>query len=168
MLSVFPYTYWPFVCPSLILESGYVAFFFGYEKWKCLLLSWVWLFAAPCTVAHQALLSFCSWDFPGKNTGVGSHSNLQGIFPTQELSLGLLHTGRFFAVWAIRDAVKLYGSFLIWYCPTSQLHISKSKVGTNPAPTHSLLYFSVLLPPPKKYSLVVTVLKIGPTIICRI
>ena len=57
---------------------------------------------------------------------------------------------------------------LIWYCPTSQLHISKSKVGTNPAPTHNLLYFSVLLPPPKKYSLVVTVLKIGPTIICRI
>ena len=23
------------------------------------------------------------WDFPGKNTGVGCHSLLQGIFPTQ-------------------------------------------------------------------------------------
>ena len=28
----------------------------------------------------------CSWDSLGKNTGVGSHSRLQGIFPTQELN----------------------------------------------------------------------------------
>ena len=33
----------------------------------------------------------CPWDFPGKNTGVGSHSLLQGIFPTQESNLGLPH-----------------------------------------------------------------------------
>ena len=33
----------------------------------------------------------CPWDFPGKNTGVGCHSFLQGIFPTQELNLHLLH-----------------------------------------------------------------------------
>ena len=26
------------------------------------------------------------WDFPGKNTGVGCHSLLQGIFPTQGLN----------------------------------------------------------------------------------
>ena len=31
------------------------------------------------------------WDFPGKNTGVGSHSLLQGIFPTQGLNPGLPH-----------------------------------------------------------------------------
>ena len=30
-------------------------------------------------------------DFPGKNTGVGSLSLFQGIFPTQELNCGLLH-----------------------------------------------------------------------------
>ena len=30
-------------------------------------------------------------DFPGKNTGVGCHFLLQGIFPTQESNLGLLH-----------------------------------------------------------------------------
>ena len=29
---------------------------------------------------------FCSWDYPGKNTGVGCHFLLQGIFPTQELN----------------------------------------------------------------------------------
>ena len=33
----------------------------------------------------------CSWDFPGKNTGVGCHFLLQGIFPTQEANSGLLH-----------------------------------------------------------------------------
>ena len=31
----------------------------------------------------------CPWDFPGKNTGVGSHFLLQGIFPTEGLNLGL-------------------------------------------------------------------------------
>ena len=29
----------------------------------------------------------CPWNSPGKNTGVGCHSLLQGIFPTQELIL---------------------------------------------------------------------------------
>ena len=31
------------------------------------------------------------WDFPGKNTGVGCHFLLQGIFPTQGLNPGLPH-----------------------------------------------------------------------------
>ena len=30
----------------------------------------------------------CPWDSAGKNTGVGSHSLLQGIFPTQGLNPG--------------------------------------------------------------------------------
>ena len=33
---------------------------------------------------------FCPWDFPGKNTGVGCHFLLQGIFPTQGSNLPLL------------------------------------------------------------------------------
>ena len=36
----------------------------------------------------------CPWDSPGKNTGVGCHALLQGIFPTQGLNprlLSLLH-----------------------------------------------------------------------------
>ena len=32
----------------------------------------------------------CPWDSPGKNTGVGCHALLQGIFPTQGLNLHLL------------------------------------------------------------------------------
>ena len=33
----------------------------------------------------------CPWDFPGKDTGVGCHFLLQGIFPTQGSNPGLLH-----------------------------------------------------------------------------
>ena len=33
----------------------------------------------------------CPGDSPGKNTGVGCHALLQGIFPTQGLNPGLLH-----------------------------------------------------------------------------
>ena len=40
-------------------------------------------FATPWTVTLQAL---CPWDVPGKNTGVGCHFLLQGIFLTQELN----------------------------------------------------------------------------------
>ena len=47
----------------------------------------VWFFVTPWTVAYTRLL--CSWDSPGRNTGVGCHSLLQGIFPTQESNLGL-------------------------------------------------------------------------------
>ena len=43
--------------------------------------------ATPWTVACQAL---CPWDSPGRNTGVGCHSLLQGIFLTQESNPGLL------------------------------------------------------------------------------
>ena len=34
---------------------------------------------------------YSPWNSPGQNTGVGSFSLLQGIFPTQELNQGLLH-----------------------------------------------------------------------------
>ena len=37
----------------------------------------------------------CPWDSPGKNTGVGCHSLLQGIFPSQGANLGLLHYRQF-------------------------------------------------------------------------
>ena len=33
----------------------------------------------------------CPWDFPGKNTGVGCHFLLQGIFPTKGWNNYLLH-----------------------------------------------------------------------------
>ena len=50
-------------------------------------VSHVWLLVTPWTVVHQAPL----WNYPGKNTGVVSHSFLQGIFLTQGSNPGLLH-----------------------------------------------------------------------------
>ena len=47
---------------------------------KVKLLSRVRLFATPWTVVYQLL---CPWDFPGKNTGLGCHFLLQGIFLIQ-------------------------------------------------------------------------------------
>ena len=41
-----------------------------------------------CSVPTR-LLSL--WDSPGKNTGVGSHFLLQGIFPARGANLHLLH-----------------------------------------------------------------------------
>ena len=55
---------------------------------KVKLLSRVRLFATPWTVVYQLL---CPWDFPGKNTGLGCHFLLQGIFPAQGSNLGLPH-----------------------------------------------------------------------------
>ena len=39
----------------------------------------------------QPTRPLCPWDSPGKNTGVGCHFLLQGIFPTQGSNLRLLH-----------------------------------------------------------------------------
>ena len=47
------------------------------------------LVAQPCLTLPARLL--CPWDSPGKNTGVGCHVLLQGIFLTQRLNLHLLH-----------------------------------------------------------------------------
>ena len=48
----------------------------------------VLFFVTPCTIARQIPLS---WDSPGKNTGVGCHALLQGIFLTQGSNSHLLH-----------------------------------------------------------------------------
>ena len=49
--------------------------------------------ATPWTVARQAPLSM---EFPRENTGMGSHSLLQRIFPIQGSNPGLLHCRQIF------------------------------------------------------------------------
>ena len=53
-------------------------------------------FVTPWVVVHQAPLTRRRRQeyFPGKNSGMGSHSLLQGIFLTQGLDSGLLHCRR--------------------------------------------------------------------------
>ena len=51
-------------------------------------LSRVWLLRPH---GQRSLTGYSAWDSLGKNTGVGCHFHLQGIFPIQESNLGLLH-----------------------------------------------------------------------------
>ena len=50
--------------------------------------SYVQLFVTPWAVTHQAPLFI---DSPGKNSGLGCHFLLQGVFLTQVLNPHLLH-----------------------------------------------------------------------------
>ena len=61
----------------------------GSSLYACVLnhFSCVWLFATPWTVATSLL---CPRESPSKNTGVGCHALLQGIFPNQGSNLCLL------------------------------------------------------------------------------
>ena len=80
-------------CPSNItLISRLSSELDSISKYECLSdckpLSRVRLFATSWT-EHASLL--CPWNSPGKNTGVGICSLLQGIFPIQESNPGLPH-----------------------------------------------------------------------------
>ena len=66
-------------------------------------LTRIWLFATPGTVAARLL---CPWDFPSKNTGVGCHFLLQGVFMTQGSSPCLQYCRQILYCWATRE-VKL-------------------------------------------------------------
>ena len=53
-----------------------------------------WSESASCSVMSDSLRPhrlYSLWNSPGQNTGVGSLSLLQGIFPTQGLNPGLPH-----------------------------------------------------------------------------
>ena len=73
------------------------------------ILSWSQCRGSLCAALHRSAVSdssrhhglqparlLCPWDSPGKNTGVGCHALLQGIFPTQRSNPGLPHCGRIF------------------------------------------------------------------------
>ena len=72
----------------------------------------------PMNCTHQAPRPR---DSPGKNTGVGYHFLLQGIFPTQGPNLLLLHFSRILYQWAtkpISSRVEILVDFLSggWFC----------------------------------------------------
>ena len=48
-----------------------------------------WLPSCP-TLCDPTARILCPWDSPGRNTGVGCHTLLEGIFPTQGSNLRLL------------------------------------------------------------------------------
>ena len=83
---------------DFILEMGVSGRFWTgawYALWKS--LSRVWLFATPRL--------YSPWNSSGQNTGVGSRSLLQGLFPTQGSNPGLPHCRWILYSWATRDCV---------------------------------------------------------------
>ena len=77
-----------------ILKSIYQLYIYKWHcKWKS--FSQIQFFATPWTI---------EWNSPGQNTGMGSLSLLQGIFPTQGSTQVSHITGRFFTSWATREA----------------------------------------------------------------
>ena len=80
----------PPFCPRgmcLFSNSCYVAYYCHREV--KVLVTQSCLTLQPHGLQPTRLL--CPWDSPGKNTGEGSHSLLQGIFLAQESNRGLLH-----------------------------------------------------------------------------
>ena len=73
-------------CPSTHCPTIY---FVDPSRFVCVLSHSVVPTLRPHRLQPAWLL--CPWNSPGKNIGVGSHSFLQGIFPTQISSLGLLY-----------------------------------------------------------------------------
>ena len=63
----------------------------------------------------------CPWNFPVKNTRVGSHLLLWGIFPTQSSNLDLLHCS-----W-ILYCLSHQESLLIGYTPIQNKKLKKQK-----------------------------------------
>ena len=63
--------------------------------------------------------SFVHGNSPVKNTGVGYHALLQGIFPTQGLNTGLLHFGQILYCLSLREAhLMIPLSSVAQSCPT--------------------------------------------------
>ena len=62
------------------------------------------------------------WDSPGKNTGVDSHSLLQGIFLTQGSNLGLLHYRQI--LYHLSHQESLYSIYLSGYCLLSPTRLT--------------------------------------------
>ena len=87
-------------CPALV-----GMFFTSSATWEAQIKNkWKWkLLSLSDSLGPHGL--FSPGNSPGQNTGVGSHSVLQGIFPTEGSNPGVLHCRRFFTSWSIRETV---------------------------------------------------------------
>ena len=85
----------------------------------------------------------CPWGFSGKNTGVGCHFHLQGIFLTQRSILCLLHCRQILHHWATREVhvIPLSKPFTISYHLQKHLSVQGSQdcdlALEAPDPTHN-------------------------------
>ena len=79
---------WVVYQPKLRKNTGKANYLFIYSIIYCLCV-YAKSLQSHLTLQRYGLYStrlLCPWDSPGKNTGVGCHALLQGIFPPQELN----------------------------------------------------------------------------------
>ena len=74
----------------------------------------------PHWLQHARLLR--TWNSPGKNTGVSSHSFLQGVFLTQGSNPGLLHCKQILYCLSQQGSSVLSLSLYIYICILTQWH----------------------------------------------
>ena len=74
----------------------------------------------------QPARPICPWDFPGKNTGVGCHFLLQGIFLTKRLNPCLLHCRPILYCWATREAYTVPYWLIWWETEGNKVSVSQS------------------------------------------
>ena len=97
-------------------REGYISMLKKNKTDPCLYLRY---YAVLCRVAQSCPTLYdpmdCSppgsslhGDSPDKNTGMGCHALLHGIFPTQGSNSGLHITGWFFTIWATREVKKYW------------------------------------------------------------
>ena len=84
-------------CPCMTNNScsyyAEIAFMFIRKIWRPP-KRYIGKWSESCSLISNSLQPHelkCPWNSPGQNTGVGSHSVLQGIFPTLESNPGLPH-----------------------------------------------------------------------------
>ena len=82
------------------------------------------------------------WNSPGHNTGVGSLSLLQGIFPTQESNQDLLHCRQIYILWNIIQPFKGMG---FWYMLQHEWNLKYSARWNKPDTKGQILYYSTYL-----------------------
>ena len=103
---------------------------------------------------EQPARLLCPWDSPDKNTGVGCHSLLQGIFLTQGWNLGLLHCRQILYCLSHQGSPNWYS--VSFHCLLYHIHHSQESRVDSPASLFeifcccssvlSLITLSVLLP----------------------
>ena len=85
---------------------------------------------------------YSPWNSPGQNTGVGSLSLLQGIFPTQGLNPGLLHRRRILYQLSHQGSPRILEwvayPFSKWLFPTQE---SNQRIFINPPKVSSMWIF---------------------------
>ena len=83
-------------CPSTDEQKKKLCYIYAMEYYSAIKKNCVYFSHSVVSnslqhLGLQSTMPLCPWDSPGKNTGVGCHFFLQGIFSTQGLNLGVLH-----------------------------------------------------------------------------